>query len=489
MKEILRFNKITQILIIVGDLCILNFLFELTRWLFCTETLNHDFVKLLPQFHVLLSILYILCYYSDCNLLHDRRVRFDRIITQSFRNTFLHCILFVSLVALANLGTLSLRFLCTFYLCFLASLILYRLLCWYLIRLYRRLGGNSRTVILIGSGEHMEELYREMTRDPTSGFRIAGYFSDNSSMAFSEKLPYLGLPSEVLPYIQQNHVEHVYCAIQPSYSHLISHIASYCEKRLIHFFSIPEGFHYLKNQLYDLCKDRAMSQGTSCNYLKRQMYLGFLGNVPVLSLQREPLSLIENRIVKRAFDIVFSLLFLCTLFPIITIVIGIAIKLTSSGPVFFKQRRSGEDGKEFWCYKFRSMQINAYSDELQATHNDVRVTRLGRFLRQSNMDELPQFINVLLGDMSVVGPRPHMLKHTREFSKLVDKYMVRHLVKPGITGWAQVNGYRGEIKEQWQIEGRVEYDIWYMKNWTFALDLFIIYKTIINAIKGEETAY
>lgn len=135
------------------------------------------------------------------------------------------------------------------------------------------------------------------------------------------------------------------------------------------------------------------------------------------------------------------------------------------------------------------MRVNKDSDKVQATLNDPRKTRLGNFMRKTSIDELPQFINVLLGDMSVVGPRPHMLKHTEEYSKLIDKYMVRHLVKPGITGWAQVTGFRGETKKLWQMEGRVERDIWYLEHWTFMLDLYIIYKTVKNAVKGEKEAY
>ena len=135
------------------------------------------------------------------------------------------------------------------------------------------------------------------------------------------------------------------------------------------------------------------------------------------------------------------------------------------------------------------MRVNIDSDKLQATANDPRKTKIGDFIRKTSIDELPQFINVLLGQMSVVGPRPHMLKHTEGYSHLIDKYMVRHLVKPGITGWAQVTGYRGETKELWQMEGRVQRDVWYLEHWTFLLDLYIIYKTVRNAVRGEKEAY
>lgn len=306
-----------------------------------------------------------------------------------------------------------------------------------------------------------------MTADPTSGFKVVGYFAEHPSDNYPKECRYLGTPQEVIPYLKKSKAEHLYCGLASSHSKEILPIISYCENNLIHFYSVPN----------------------VRNYLKRRMHLELIGNVPVLDIRQEPLAQPENRLAKRLFDIVFSLLFLCTIFPIIFIIIGLAIKITSPGPIFFKQKRSGEENKEFWCYKFRSMRVNKDSDKVQATLNDPRKTRLGNFMRKTSIDELPQFINVLLGDMSVVGPRPHMLKHTEEYSKLIDKYMVRHLVKPGITGWAQVTGFRGETKELWQMEGRVERDIWYLEHWTFMLDLYIIYKTVKNAVKGEKEAY
>ena len=219
------------------------------------------------------------------------------------------------------------------------------------------------------------------------------------------------------------------------------------------------------------------------------MWFDTVGDVPVLSLHREPLNKFDNRLIKRTFDFVMSGLFLCTVFPFIYLIVGAIIKITSPGPIFFKQKRNGINGKEFWCYKFRSMKVNKDADKVQATKNDPRKTKFGDFMRKTNIDELPQLINVFLGDMSLVGPRPHMLKHTEEYSALIDNYMVRHLVKPGITGWAQVTGFRGETKELYQMEGRVEADIWYMEHWSFLLDLFIIYKTFANVVKGEKEAY
>jgi exopolysaccharide biosynthesis polyprenyl glycosylphosphotransferase len=208
-----------------------------------------------------------------------------------------------------------------------------------------------------------------------------------------------------------------------------------------------------------------------------------------MTLRNEPLENIVNRFVKRLFDIGFStlvfILFLWWFIPLIALI----IKLTSKGPVFFIQERSGIKNKSFNVIKFRTMYVNDDAHYKQATKYDERITPIGKFLRSTSLDEMPQFINVLTGQMSVIGPRPHMLKHTEEYSKIIDKFMVRHLVKPGITGWAQVNGYRGETKEVEDMEGRVRADVWYIENWSFTLDIKIIILTIINLLRGEENAF
>lgn len=467
MKQVLRFNKVIKSIIISGDLCILNTVFIAIYDALDSNTLGLAFANSLPQLLVLLNLVYIICNYSQGVILHQRIVRADRIIVRAIRNTFFHAVVFISLISLADFGTLSAQFFVLFYGLFFVTLVIYRLLFRTFIKMYRRSGGNSRTVIFVGDGENMAELHHEMTGDPTSGFRLIGYFAEKPSTLYPANFPYLGQTDEVLPYVRSHGVEHIYCGLTSAQSTEILVLLNYCENHLIHFFSVPD----------------------VRNYLKRRMHLATMGNVPIFYIRREPLAQPENRLLKRLFDLAFSLVFLCTLFPVIYIVAGTAIKISSPGPVFFRQKRSGEGGREFWCYKFRSMSVNRDSDRLQATRNDPRKTRVGNFLRKTNIDELPQFINVLLGDMSIVGPRPHMLKHTEEYSRLIDKYMVRHLVKPGITGWAQVNGFRGETRELWQMEGRVERDIWYLEHWTFMLDLYIIYRTVKNVLQGEEEAY
>lgn len=468
MQEVQRFNKVLKSCILLGDLILLNLLL----WGF-EQFLGNRFwcenCGSILQGMALITLCYLLCNMHSGVILHRSVVRPEQIMVRVLRNMVPFVLLSVCILLLFHFEFSHSRLFGLFYIVLILVIVSYRLAFRYFLELYRKQGGNVRKVILIGSHENMQELYHAMTDDPTSGYRVLGYFEDFPSDRYPSDVSYLGHPQEVNNFLKQNvgRVDQLYCSLPSARSAEIVPIINYCENHLVRFFSVPN----------------------VRNYLKRRMHFEMLGNVPVLSIRREPLELLENRIVKRTFDIVCSTLFLCTIFPFIYIIVGVAIKMSSPGPIFFKQKRSGEDGKEFWCYKFRSMRVNAQCDTLQATEHDPRKTRIGEIIRKTSIDELPQFINVFKGDMSIVGPRPHMLKHTQEYSLLINKFMVRHFVKPGITGWAQVTGYRGETKELWQMEGRVMRDIWYIEHWTFFLDLYIMYKTVYNAIHGEKEAY
>ncbi len=214
-----------------------------------------------------------------------------------------------------------------------------------------------------------------------------------------------------------------------------------------------------------------------------------LGDLSILTLKEEPLTALRNKLMKRIFDLVVSSAVILFIFPILIPVVAIAIYLEDPGPIFFRQERTGYLNNIFCMWKFRSMRVNDRSDEKQATRGDSRITKVGAFLRKTSLDEFPQFLNVFTGDMSVVGPRPHMLKHTEEYSRLIDKFMIRHKVKPGVTGLAQINGYRGPTDEIWKMEKRVEYDVWYLENWSILMDIRCVIMTAYNAfVKGEENA-
>ena len=267
--------------------------------------------------------------------------------------------------------------------------------------------------------------------------------------------------------MSRQEVDEIYCTLPGTQDDKIVKLLDIAEKKMIRFYIVPE---FYRN-------------------VKKSLVMELMESIPLLTTRREPLQSAYNRALKRAFDIVFSLSILIFVFPILYVLVGALIKMSSKGPVLFRQKRTGLYGREFMCYKFRTMKVNDQADTLQAVKNDPRKTRIGDFLRRTNLDEFPQFINVLMGDMSVVGPRPHMLKHTEQYSALIDKYMVRHLVKPGVTGWAQVTGYRGETKTLEQMEGRVKRDVWYIENWSFMLDLKIIAVTVLNMLRGEKNAY
>jgi putative colanic acid biosynthesis UDP-glucose lipid carrier transferase len=325
---------------------------------------------------------------------------------------------------------------------------------------------NSRTAIIVGASRAGTELYNQFNNKILKGYNLLGFFDDEPSNVSHPSL-YLGNTSLCMDYVLKNNVEEIFCALPYSEHKTIERLMSDSDKNLIRFKIVPEYHEYFKN--------------TS--------YLQNLGNIPILSVRAEPLENIMNRVVKRAFDIAFSLFVIVFIFTWLFPILAILIKLESKGPVFFKQMRSGRDNHAFTCYKFRSMRTNKHLEHVQATLGDARVTKLGNILRKTSLDELPQFFNVLIGNMSIVGPRPHMLSHTHQYAQLIDQFMVRHFMKPGITGWAQINGLRGETKTTEAMLERVEADVWYLENWTFLLDLKIIVSTVWKSATGDKAAY
>ena len=346
------------------------------------------------------------------------------------------------------------------------ALLLLRSVARAVIQYLRSQGRNVHRVVFVGGSDNLREIYDEM-RNPFYGYSVLGYFSDAPQPDFPESLTYLGPVAHCIPYMQDHDVQQLYCSLPSAMADDIRPIITWCENNFVRFFSVPN----------------------VRNYLKRRMQVEMLGDVTVLTIREDPLLSLGNRILKRSFDLLVSGLFMIPFWLLIYPVVAVCTKIFQPGPVFFRQKRNGLNGRIFYCYKFRSMKVNADADRLQATQDDPRKTRFGNFLRKSSIDELPQFINVLRGDMSVVGPRPHMVKHTEEYSALIDKYMVRHWVRPGITGWAQVNGARGETRELWQMEDRIRKDIWYVENWSLWLDIRIIFMTVRNAVLGDKQAY
>ena len=343
---------------------------------------------------------------------------------------------------------------------------LWRYISIQLIILYRKLGYNYSSVVIIGGENTAEQLYNYCNSKDGLGIKLMGIFSDTEiSFEFKEGVK-SGRLEDLEQFALKNDIDEIFYTM-PLNKEEIKDLVDFCDKYMLRFKVVPD-FR---------------------GFLFKRVNIDFFDDVPVITLREEPLRDFVNRFVKRIFDLLFSffviLLVLSWLYPLF----AIWIKLSSKGPVLFKQLRSGVNNEEFLCYKFRSMAISGDSDSKQATEGDARITKFGAWLRKSSLDELPQFFNVFMGDMSIVGPRPHMLLHTEEYSELINKYMVRQLVKPGITGVAQVRGYRGETKELQDMEGRVRFDVWYIENWSLSLDINIILQTIWNVFKGDEKAY
>ena len=458
-------SKLISYLILTGDVILLNFV------MFVCSSFSPDIKSPELTWHelyMLSSLAYLFSSGSGSVILHHRKVHAYQIVRNVSRNVLFYAFISVLIFYPGRIVDVVSHQYIAFLIILWGALSAYRLSFRALVKSWRSKGKNLKHLVLVGSQYNMVELYKAFTEDRSTGYVVHGYFADEPSDNYPDTLPYLGNPTQAIPWLEQHtFVQQLYCNLPSSQKDVIVPIINYCENHLVHFYSLPN--------LY--------------NYMHHRVYLNMIQNVPYLSLRETKLERTENRFVKRTFDLVFSSLFLCTLFPIILLIVSIITKITMPGPVFFRQKRNGLNDKEFYCYKFRSMRVNAEADSLQATKDDPRKTRWGNIMRKTSLDELPQFINVFLGDMSVVGPRPHMVKHTKEYSQLIDKYMVRHFVKPGITGWSQVTGFRGETKELKDMEGRIKGDIWYIEHWSFWLDLFIIYKTVANAIHGEKEAY
>jgi putative colanic acid biosynthesis UDP-glucose lipid carrier transferase len=389
-------------------------------------------------------------------------------IAKRVTTTSLLMFLFVSLLTLlTKLNPIFPRtFLLATFFIFTPLLFLERLLIRKTLTSVRSNKKNQKNILLIGGESEVYELYKTL-KNPAYGYNIIGVFYDGEPTADDFKKIRVGGLGDIYEWLAtHNNVNEIYGYIPKENQDLINIVSKFCDNHLIRFFYIP-----------------------ALDVFGSKMSLSFVGNTPVIAKREEPLAKPTNKFIKRAFDLICSSLVLIFIFPWLYIFVAIMIKIKSPGPVFFKQERTGLDGKIFLCYKFRTMKVNKDADKIQATKDDPRKYPFGDFMRKTNIDEIPQFINVWKGEMSMVGPRPHMLLHTEEYSKLINRFMVRHLAKPGITGLAQVTGFRGETKYIDQMEGRVKKDIEYIENWTFFLDIKIMIKTITNMFGGEKNAY
>ena len=475
-------NSFVKWSVIIGDFILFNVIILLfTRFHWRIESWEENQLEV---FRLVGNLALVISQLRFSTIIHQRLVGAGDVLQRIMGLTILHAIAgYVILRAIdydMPVGWLIWEINTVFF----VLLVFKRLSERWIIRLCREAGRNSRMVTLVGSDIELVNIYRKLINDATLGFKVNGYYGDGDlvdtievvekeegiDLSELKSLEKKGTISDMLDVMARHEDlqlgDEVYVCLSRRERDVIKKVSRYCDYKVVRFFFVPVSVE---------------SIGLN---LKREL----LDDIEIYTTYENPLQNLGNRMLKRTFDIVLSLFFLiptALMFPFIWLI----IKIQSPGPVLFKQARTGIDGKTFMMLKFRSMHVNKDADRLQATKDDPRKYPFGNFMRKSNIDELPQFLNVLKGDMSFVGPRPHMLAHTEQYSALITKYMVRHFVKPGLTGWAQVTGFRGETKDLWQMEGRVKRDIWYMEHWSIWLDIRIIWMTAKTIFIHDKNAY
>ena len=445
-----RFSKYLRPISVIFDL----FVIVLFLYLF----LDPSLIKILPL--LMFSISWLISSYVTKFYEVYRFTKLINIISYVFYQLFLYTIIVYAFFGVVETPNPSPLKILNFIIYTFILISAFKFTLFYGLQTFRLgFGGNFRKTIIIGNNDSVNELKKFFIAQKELGYENRKTFNFKSP----EELDL----DECFNFIKSRNIDEVYCSANELSENQIKLLIQFCENN------------------FKILKFISERGGLLSKKLKTDTY----GLSTVQSLREMPLSNDYNTFLKRLFDIIFSFLVITLLLSWLTPLIALLIKLESSGPVFFKQTRNGIKYKEFTCFKFRSMIENSDADIQQATKNDLRVTRLGKILRKTSLDELPQFFNVLIGDMSVVGPRPHMTRENERYSKTVNKFMVRHFVKPGITGLAQVKGYRGEIETEEDIVNRVKYDIYYLENWSLLLDLNIVFLTSINFITGQKKAY
>ena len=447
-----RYSYLIRPLLVLTDLLIIN---AVLFFVYDKEFLNIYFSSYISIFWILISL------FSNYYKVY-RFTKIYRIFSLLFTQLSLFVLVYFSYFGIFREGDIvNNQFLIL--MSILSGLTFFKFLSYYGLKLYRKEGKNYRNVVIIGQDDTSDTVAKFFLNKADLGYKYRGFFTDEPS----SNEYHLGALNDSFEYIIKNSIDEIYCTISSLNKDEVQEFTKFANTHSRVIKLIPNS-----NELYS-----------------KNLDAEFYNNTLVLNVKRLPLDIAENRVFKRTFDIIFSSFIIVFIMSWLAPILWIFIKLESRGPALFKQDREGFGGYHFTCYKFRSMKQNKVSDLVHARKDDNRVTLVGSLMRKTSLDELPQFFNVLLGDMSVVGPRPHMSTLSLEYQKDIHNYLERHVVKPGITGLAQISGYRGEVKEKSDIKNRIRFDIFYIENWSFLLDVKIILQTAFNIFKGEEKAY
>ncbi|MES2646504.1 MAG: undecaprenyl-phosphate glucose phosphotransferase [Bacteroidota bacterium] len=460
-----RYLYLLRLILVLSDMLLVNACYLLAFYF-----VDHFKLELSDELYQHFLIVYNLCWLVSSSLFTLYRSstvrRLESIYRSTWKSLLAHGFLLGCYLIFTKNTLYSRQFLFFLYSTLCAAFLVSRFIITVIDLRYRRSFHTRRSVAVLGFNATGIKLAQYFQSHPND-FRFEGILDEDKALFVDEKGKLNDRMREGIRLAATKDIKEIYAAIPP---HLLSEarpLLREAERQCVRLRLVPD-----------------LSSAMASRFR-----VAYMDEFAVLSLRPEPLENINNRVKKRMFDVVFSIMvvvfLLSWLFPILAII----IKAQSPGPVLFKQLRSGRDNKSFYCYKFRSMKVNRDSDTRQASKDDDRITPIGKFLRRSSMDELPQFFNVIMGEMSVVGPRPHMLKHTEQYRAIIDQFMVRHFLKPGITGWAQVTGLRGETKDPALMAKRVERDIWYLERWSLMLDIRIIFMTVYATLKNNDKAF
>ncbi|MES2849026.1 MAG: undecaprenyl-phosphate glucose phosphotransferase [Bacteroidota bacterium] len=454
-----------QKIIIALDLLVLNIAFFIPRLAFESRIGDGSFNSYL-KFWISLNIFWIVIAFVCRTYAENNIINFESFTKRTSQVYLLWLIALLFFLFFTRQFEVSRYFTISTIIIFGVSLLVNRFLFLGIQNYFRKRNQFTNKVLIIGYNETAKKLENYFEEE---GFNthLLGFVEDENNVTELTRHPIISDIKNTIQTAIDHDVQEIFSTITPEQNKEIYTLINKAESECIRFKVVPD----------------------LSIFVNKPVVINYVRDLPVLSMRSEPLDDVGNRIKKRTLDVGVSLLVTVFVLSWLVPILGLLIILESRGPVFFAQTRSGRNNKTFRCFKFRSMAVNKDSDLKQASKNDKRITKIGRFIRKTSLDEFPQFINVLKGEMSLVGPRPHMVKHTTDYSKIVDQFMVRQFLKPGITGWAQVNGLRGEITENEQIINRVNEDLWYLENWTIWLDIRIMFLTVYKVFKGDEKAF
>lgn len=457
-----RFNKYFPLLFITGEVLVISILFFSAFYIAFGSFKLESLYK--GAFITYVSVWPVLSYFK-------RDFKIGRAVSyySTFKKAFSSAFIFVSLIALGWLfvagDAISRHFIMSLVLLLFVWITIYRVFVHLILDRYRAFGGNIRYASIIGYDQLTFNLFNVLQKKPHYGIRCQGFYTLNEDVDEKDKYPIVGGLNDLLDG-DLSETDFLYISEKVDRATL-NQIIEKADNSLVRVKLLPE-FRT------DFVKTFS---------LKR------FGSVPVVDVNNLPLDNIWNTLVKRTFDFVFSLIMILLVMSWMYPLFGLVIKLGSKGPILFKQLRHGKGNTPFYCYKFRTMVINNEADVVWASKNDPRITKFGAFLRKTSLDEFPQFFNVLIGNMSIVGPRPHPLSLNHIYEDKIEKFARRHASKPGVTGLAQAMGYRGEVVDYYQMNSRVRLDRFYLQNWSFWLDVKIIFLTVYALVRGQELAY